>query len=96
MESGDLSRLRSLAKTAIRIGVGESDARRPRLVDALAGLGAPIRPTGTRIQTHVPCSLLPSVMGIMAELGVSDLQVEPASLEDLFMSHYSGQEGEQL
>ena len=96
VESGDLSYLRSLAETAIRVGVGQSDVRRPRLVDALVSLGAPIKPTGTRIETHVPCSLLPSVMGIVAELGVSDLQVEPASLEDVFMSHYSGQEGEQL
>ncbi|MFC2574158.1 MAG: ABC transporter ATP-binding protein, partial [Actinomyces oris] len=49
VESGDLSYLRSLAETAIRIGVGESDARRPRLVETLAGLGAPVRPTGTRV-----------------------------------------------
>lgn len=96
VESGDLAHLRSLAETTIRVGVGQSDVRRPRLVDALVSLGAPIKPTGTRIETHVPCSLLPSVMGIVAELGVSDLQVEPASLEDVFMSHYSGQEGEQL
>ena len=93
VESGDLSRLRSLAKTAIRIGVGESDARRPRLADALAGLGAPVRPTGTRVETRVPSSLVPGVLGVVAELGADDVQVEPASLEDLFMSHYSGDEG---
>ena len=93
VESGDLSRLRSLAKTAIRIGVGEADARRPRLVEALAGLGAPVRPTGTRVETHVPSSLVPKVLGVVAELGADDVQVEPASLEDLFMSHYSGDEG---
>ena len=93
VESGDLSRLRSLAETAIRVGVGESDARRPRLVDALAGLGAPVRPTGTRVETHVPSSLVPEVLGVVAELGADDVQVEPASLEDLFMSHYSGNQG---
>ena len=92
VESGDLSRLRSLAETAIRIGVGESDARRPHLVEALAGLGAPVRPTGTRVETHVPSSLVPEVLGVVAELGADDVQVEPASLEDLFMSHYSGDE----
>ena len=93
VESGDLSHLRSLAETAIRIGVGKSDARRPRLVEALAGLGAPVRPTGTRVETHVPSSLVPEVLGVVAELGADDVQVEPASLEDLFMSHYSGDEG---
>ncbi|AOS47262.1 ABC transporter ATP-binding protein [Pauljensenia hongkongensis] len=93
VESGDLSRLRSLAETAIRIGVGESDSRRPRLVEALAGLGAPVRPTGTRVETRVPSSLVPEVLGVVAELGADDVQVEPASLEDLFMSHYSGDEG---
>ena len=93
VESGDLSRLRSLAKTAIRIGVGEADARRPRLVKALAGLSAPVRPTGTRVETHVPSSLVLKVLGVVAELGADDVQVEPASLEDLFMSHYSGDEG---
>ena len=93
VESGDLSRLRSLAKTAIRIGVGEADARRPRLVKALAGLSAPVRPTGTRVETHVPSSLVPKVLGVVAELGADDVQVEPASLEDLFMSHYSGDQG---
>ena len=93
VESGDLSRLRSLAETAIRIGVGEADARRPRLVEALAGLGAPVRSTGTRVETHVPSSLVPEVLGVVAELGADDVQVEPASLEDLFMSHYSGDEG---
>ena len=93
VESGDLSHLRSLAETAIRIGVGKSDARRPRLVEALAGLGAPVRPTGTRVETHVPSSLVPKVLGVVAELGADDVQVEPASLEDLFMSHYSGDEG---
>ena len=93
VESGDLSRLRSLAETAIRIGVGEADARRPRLVKALAGLSAPVRPTGTRVETHVPSSLVPEVLGVVAELGADDVQVEPASLEDLFMSHYSGDQG---
>ena len=93
VESGDLSYLRSLAETAIRIGVGEADARRPRLVEALAGLGAPVRPTGTRVETHVPSSLVPAVLGAVANLGVDDVQVEPASLEDLFMSHYSGDQG---
>lgn len=93
VESGDLSYLRSLAETAIRIGVGEADARRPRLVEALAGLGAPVRPTGTRVEAHVPSSLVPKVLGAVANLGVDDVQVEPASLEDLFMSHYSGDQG---
>ena len=93
VESGDLSRLRSLANTAIRIGVGESDARLPRLVETLAGLGAPVRPTGTRVETRVPSSLVPGVLSVVAELGADDIQVEPASLEDLFMSHYSGDEG---
>ena len=93
VESGDLSHLRSLAETAIRVGVGESDSRRPRLVEALAGLGAPVRPTGTRVETHVPSSLVPEVLGVVAELGADDVQVEPASLEDLFMSHYSGDQG---
>ncbi|EJF47582.1 ABC transporter, ATP-binding protein [Schaalia georgiae F0490] len=95
VESGDLSHLRSLAKTAIRIGVGEADARRPRLVEALAGLGAPVRPTGTRVETRVPSSLVPAVLGVVADLGADDVQVEPASLEDLFMSHYSGDQGAQ-
>ena len=93
VESGDLSHLRSLAETAIRIGVGEADARHHRLVDALAGLGAPVRPTGTRVEAHVPSSLVPKVLGVVAELGADDVQVEPASLEDLFMSHYSGDQG---
>ncbi|RRR37398.1 ABC transporter ATP-binding protein [Schaalia georgiae] len=95
VESGDLSHLRSLAETAIRIGVGEADERRPRLVEALAGLGAPVRPTGTRVETRVSSSLVPKVLGVVAELGADDVQVEPASLEDLFMSHYSGDQGEQ-
>ena len=93
VESGDLSYLRSLAETAIRVGVGQSDVRRHRLVEALAGLGAPVRPTGTRVETHVPSSLVPEVLGVVAELGADDVQVEPASLEDLFMSHYSGNQG---
>lgn len=93
VESGDLSYLRSLAETAIRIGIGESDAGRPRLVEALAGLGAPVRPTGTRVETRVPSSLVPGILGAVAELGVDDVQVDPASLEDLFMSHYSGDQG---
>ena len=93
VESGDLSHLRSLANTAIRIGVGESDARRPRLVETLAALGAHVRPTGTRVETRVPSSLVPGVLSVVAELGAEDVQVEPASLEDLFMSHYSGNQG---
>jgi ABC-type multidrug transport system, ATPase component len=93
VESGDLSYLRSLAETAIRVGVGESDVRRHRLVEALAGLGAPVRPTGTRVETRVPSSLVPGVLSVVAELGADDIQVEPASLEDLFMSHYSGNQG---
>ena len=93
VESGDLSYLRSLAETAIRVGVGQSDVRRHRLVEALAGLGAPVRPTGTRVETRVPSSLVPGVLSVVAELGADDVQVEPASLEDLFMSHYSGNQG---
>lgn len=93
VESGDLSYLRSLAETAIRVGVGQSDVRCHRLVEALAGLGTPVRSTGTRVETRVPSSLVPAVLGVVAELGADDVQVEPASLEDLFMSHYSGDQG---
>ena len=45
------------------------------------------------METHVPSSLVPGVLGVVAELGADDVQVEPASLEDLFMSHYSGNQG---
>lgn len=41
----------------------------------------------------MPSSLVPGILGAVAELGVDDVQVEPASLEDLFMSHYSGDQG---
>ena len=37
--------------------------------------------------------LEPRVLSVVAELGADDIQVEPASLEDLFMSHYSGDQG---
>lgn len=47
------------------------------------------------METRVPSSLVPAVLGVVAELGADDVQVEPASLEDLFMSHYSGDQGEQ-
>ena len=45
------------------------------------------------METHVPSSLVPKVLGVVAELDADDVQVEPASLEDLFMSHYSGDQG---
>ena len=45
------------------------------------------------METRVPSSLVPGVLSVVAELGADDVQVEPASLEDLFMSHYSGNQG---
>ena len=93
VESGDLARLRSLAQTSIRVGIARDDERRLNLEARLSTLNSPVRTTSTRLETHVASSQVPQVLAAIAELGITDIQVEPTSLEDLFMSHYSGNQG---
>lgn len=93
VESGDLARLRSLAQTSIRVGIARDDERRLNLEARLSTLNSPVRTTSTRLETHVASSQVPQVLAAIAGLGITDIQVEPTSLEDLFMSHYCDHSG---
>lgn len=88
VEDGELAALRALSLTSIRIGA-EAGARDAIEKELRALVGEPDH-EGGRILVQVDSELVPRVLAIAAANAVSDIRVEPASLEDLFLSHYAG------
>lgn len=84
VESGSLSDLRHLSRTSFRIA-GFND---PRIVSSLAGV-RDSRVVGDAVEFEADADAIPSVMTNLALHGVTGLTVAPASLESLFLRHYS-------
>lgn len=84
VESGSLSDLRHLSRTSFRVaGLGD-----PRSLDAIVGVHD-AKVVGDAVEFEADADAIPNVMTHLAHHGVSGLTVAPASLESLFLRHYS-------
>lgn len=91
VEDGDLAALQALSLTTITVGaVGDE---RQRVGRALEDVGLEIDEDGHRLRVSVESKELPAILATIAALGLTDVRVEPASLEDLFLSHYADVNG---
>lgn len=84
VDTGSLSELRHLTRTQISFlgGDAASVAALPGAHDARVHDG--------RVQFTVDSDAVAAVLAPLGELGVRGLQVQPPSLEDLFLRHYGG------
>ncbi|WP_432973954.1 ABC transporter ATP-binding protein [Dactylosporangium sp. CA-233914] len=87
VESGRLADMRHLAASTIT-------ARLPRersvaVAQQLRGLGVATEPDDGMVQLSVARTLVPAVLGVLAETGAEDITCTPAKLEDLFLRHYA-------
>ncbi|MDH6182117.1 ABC-2 type transport system ATP-binding protein [Microbacteriaceae bacterium SG_E_30_P1] len=83
VESGTLAELRHLSRTTFRV---------PGLAaDALTGVAGihDLRATGDTLEFETDDAAIPAVLAALSALGAAALTVEPASLESLFLRHYS-------
>jgi len=91
VESGSLDRMRHLAASTVRARVAPEQVHllRPRL----EALGVPDLANGFgpdgQLAVAVPRDLVNQALGVLADSDVEDLTCEPATLEDLFLRHYT-------
>ncbi len=91
VEDGSLDHLRSLSETRIRLGFNGGGPELLRTVGAeLEGLRITVEQHGAHLMVQVPSALVPKILGIAAAHRLTEVQCEPASLEDLFLRHYEG------
>ncbi|WP_235931568.1 ABC transporter ATP-binding protein [Actinomyces respiraculi] len=93
VQDGDLAALQAL--TDIRVSLGVEAAAVPDLLSALTAAGCEAGSVSrsddgdrSRLVLQVPSALLPPVLAEVSARGLVDVRVEPATLEDLFLSHY--------
>ena len=87
VETGTLEELRHLTHTSIKAGLASPP-------DGLADLPGvhDLVVDGTDVQLQVDAEHLNDVLARLTSLGVRDLVVQPASLEELFLRHYQAEE----
>jgi len=96
VEDGDLAALQALART--RVSLGTDVDLLPQLLGSLRAAGCEEdsisrRDDGERchLVLQVPATRLPPVLATVSSQGLVDVRVEPATLEDLFLSHYTSE-----
>ncbi|MFX0537893.1 ABC transporter ATP-binding protein [Ornithinimicrobium sp. Y1847] len=95
VESGSLEELRHLA--ALEVTLGGEPAQLDRVRARLDHAGHPLSEVDgvggkrhTSVVARVERDRLPEVLATVAEAGLTEVTVEPASLESLFLRHYEG------
>jgi ABC-2 type transport system ATP-binding protein len=86
VESGRLDGMRHLAASTVTARPPAEQAA--DVADRLRRLGVGPVPTEGRLAMSVPRTLVPAVLGVLAEAGADDITCTPAKLEDLFLRHY--------
>lgn len=86
VETGSLERLRHLGAREIRVR-GE-DAQLDDLATILKSAGITASRDGSDILVEAEAVRVPDVLGAAISAGLGDITCTPASLEDLFLSHY--------
>ena len=96
VEDGDLAALQALART--RVSLGTDADLLPQVLGSLREAGCEEdsvsrRDDGERCRLvlQVRATLLPAVLAAVSSHGLVDVRVEPATLEDLFLSHYTSE-----
>ena len=96
VEDGDLAALQALART--RVSLGTDADLLPQVLGSLRAAGCEEdsvsrRDDGERCRLvlQVRATLLPAVLAAVSSHGLVDVRVEPATLEDLFLSHYTSE-----
>ncbi len=84
VEHGDLTTLRRLSLTTVELVPDE--LVRAQVLAGLEGLGVTV--AGDHLSVQVTADQVPEVLGVAARHRVGQVTCEPASLEDLFLSHY--------
>jgi ABC-2 type transport system ATP-binding protein len=88
VETGTLAELRHLTRTSIR---AEVDAP-PTDLDRLAGVHDVVV-EGHRVELEVDTERLGDVLRVLTGAGVRTLTSQPPTLEQLFLRHYSADDG---
>ena len=83
VESGTISQLRHLTRTAVRAEV----ARPAEGLELIPGVHD-VRVEGLRVSASVEPSALPSFTAALSAAGVTSLTSSPPTLEELFLRHY--------
>ena len=86
VESGTLSDLRHLTRTAVRVDL----AGPPRGLEGLEGV-YDLEVDGTRARFDIETARLDTVLGALLAVGVRSLTATPPTLEELFLRHYGDQ-----
>ncbi|HEV3174151.1 MAG TPA: ABC transporter ATP-binding protein [Actinocrinis sp.] len=89
VDSGSLSELRHLARTAVAAEL----SRPPVGLDTLPGVHA-LELDGTTLRCQVDQEALESVLRVLTDAGVRSLTTRPPTLEELFLRYYAGTEDE--
>lgn len=84
VESGTLADLRHLSRTSFRV----AGVTNRGILESIAGVHD-VRAAGDAIEFEADPEVVPAVLTQLAKLKVSGLTVAPASLESLFLRHYS-------
>ncbi|GEP32505.1 tetronasin ABC transporter ATP-binding protein [Nocardioides szechwanensis] len=86
VESGTLSELRHLTRTAVRVDL----ASPPRGLAELEGV-YDLEVDGTRARFSAETARLDTVLAALVDVGVRSLTATPPTLEELFLRHYGDQ-----
>jgi ABC-2 type transport system ATP-binding protein len=87
VESGPLADMRHLAASQVTARL--TGERASAVLTDLRSLGlSPSEAAGPGLRLGVPRDLVPAVLGLLAAADARDITCTPASLEDLFLSHY--------
>ncbi len=89
VDSGSLSELRHLSRTAVAAEL----SRPPAGLDALPGVHA-LELDGTTLRCQVDQEALEAVLRVLTDAGVRSLTTRPPTLEELFLRYYAGTEDE--
>ncbi|NHI17913.1 ABC transporter ATP-binding protein [Microbacterium excoecariae] len=89
VEEGTLSELRHLTRSRVAATVQTDPGGLLAHADMHEGHAEAV-PGGTRVTCAVDDAALPGVLAALTSRGASELTVQPASLEDLFLRHYGG------
>jgi ABC-2 type transport system ATP-binding protein len=88
VETGSLADLRHLTRTSVAAEL----ASPPAGLDALTGLHD-LDAKGTRVRCEVDTDQLDGLVRVLSAAGVTSLTCQPPTLEQLFLRHYSPEEG---
>jgi ABC-2 type transport system ATP-binding protein len=97
VESGSLAELRHLTRTSVHADLSSAGGLAARLatLPGVHDVDLADRPGGSRLRCQVDPSGLTGLLGALAAVGVSALEVRPPTLEELFLRQYGADQPDQ-